>query len=331
MSAERPRAARVEPAETAAEVLTRLRLLKAKRGGYAPAAVKSALRISDSAMIPTLQRDELAVALDVYDPGWVARFSFAVGTNAKGTGARRLLAETFVDVAKRRLEFPALQGDDMLDAQNVLEWASGQGRLAGLGRTSTVAQPALALWPSRDRSFFADAFLLLLGGWTRASGESWSAERFLTAAATIVRSGKAGRTRAASALALCQVASRARKRAETDRAAAVQALDRTRERAVAAEATASVTEAERDSLAARLAESEEARAKEVADHNNAVREQRVGIENTVGVLRSRVLRVVSHEAEQLRLYLDRPDPNAEAALMRVKLLEELASDLKKQE
>jgi hypothetical protein len=322
------------------DLTERLESLKRKSSKATPAKDMLALFRTAEPFESSLEHvQRTAAALHELDGSWAVQLQIVASVIDAPTSPFRPLGQNLVHDARRRSCLPdPLPESTPARVAALVDWIR-RSLKAGSGRDRAPAAMLMtALWLDRNAEGFSDVVVALLEAWTgvdrtiRGSGET------ARAVASLIAAGAAGRKRGRALFSLILHEQNKTRRVTDDRdralgeaaaATAAQqqlAVDAARARDEVHELAAMLAAARAD-VSRLQAELKEAR----HDADNQLRETHTRAANDVGGLRRKVVDVLAIETEEMRLYLDRPTPNAEDAIACVGNLEKLLDSLRRGE
>jgi hypothetical protein len=322
-------------ATSSTELLTRLQRLIERPNK--PTAALLAKTLVASEVVPWRREDVAAVAtaLARVDSDWSLRLAVLMrGLPNRKSEFSLSLHQLIVQEARAASIYPGRPVESREAGRIYREWSSGATRGSAAGLSTPLV--LVSMWPDRNASWFAQIALDMLGATSRL-GKSDPAQAAADIAIRALGDSK-NRRLAEGIAALLAAGLAARDRALLEGRLSAEETERARRARVHAEDVLSEREA---ALRSAMNDLDVARSKvalleaELDTTRQAAAEDVLGVRtastNEVARLRAKVLGVLRHEGEQLRLYLDRAQPNVGQAVARLRFLDELRSDLEREE
>lgn len=321
-----PRAA-PHPAIPSNELIQRVETaIRAEK--FSPAGILKALRARDVSPWHPDDVERLCNALAAIDPIWSLRLQVVLRVLPARRGEfTARVHKALVDLAQRETDYPAVRGEDAETGAAMTDWA--RTALSGDPPKAT-ATLMTAMWLDRRARWSTD---LVTGIMRKVAGDVRGGPTTIEIAARMIV-GPAALSRIRETVRLLASVLAERDDAIADRTAATEAADRARSARLKAEGELRETNEKLDRSRRALEEA----TRQIAairdeldlsrtDSQHALLGERTVAANEIGQLRARVLRVLRHELDQIRLYLDRPAPNVADALARLGHIDALRSEL----
>lgn len=299
-----------------------------------PAATPSAV---DQTLLPMLRSPRIprseaeavttvAERLRELDPAWRARLLLVLESYGdSGSDIAKRLQAPLINQAREAIGFPSA-ADDAIDG-----WI--RSRLSECEATPCLAPVLICLLPLADETWWSRVVINLLRRW---SGGELSVDapkpRELRKALTLIGQDRRP-ARGALALVQAEIAEHVgTKKALADvtehRDRLVETNRRLSEERARLEAEGAVLRERVDALEADVRQLEDQAERTRRDAKQEVAQSVVHGDNRIGRLAFRVTSVLARETEEIKLYLERGEPNVTGALRRVTELERLRDEVR---